>query len=313
VGVGASNAKDESGEVNISTIASGSSVAVDKIYPIIINPCDATIFTRLANVAMTYQKFTVKSLVFNYIAACSTANNGALAIAFIPDLTSPIPTDYESVLAAGGNWTTSIYEPAVYAVDAGSISKAFKENYCSVPKNVTSQDQINTCGRLIICLHNVAAANAVFGDLKLNYTFTFSDPKMPEVAPALSASYDCAGVLNGAIDLDGLYDTMHDGFHMFGPVTDTAGVYPIITRSACFFMLSGTYVSGGPTFTIGLGRSPAALSAVTPISSVVTTNTRRTLFYKPPGRYYINIISGADLVAPATLEVFSASHLPHWT
>jgi len=314
-GISSRDDKEESGEILLSSVAAGNVITADKIYNIVVNPSESGLFTRLASVANIYQKFTAKNFQIAYKPSVGSSTNGNLAIAFLPDINATIPATYEDVLAAGGNWTTPIWTPKAMPIEQNSLSRAFKENYCKIPENVQAQEQINVVGRLVWCVRNLPTANVSYGDLILQYHICFSDPKQPEVPPALSATYTL-GATAGPSDLD--FDdlaanAMTSGYHMIGEESEVAGTYALRSHQAAYIIFKGDPTGGvAPNLQVAVGYSPSVKVGLTPITTLTTAFTRWRTFYLPRGYKYIQVATDVALDG-GTFEMMTISHVPTLT
>lgn len=297
-GMQAGQRKVESGELVLADVVAPSVVGTDKSMSLIMNPAEAGFFGRLASVANVYQKYHCVQLQMKYEPVSGTSTPGSFAMCFIPSVTAAVPQNYEEIISIGGNWTTPIWEPKVLSVNTEALGKAFMENYTNVPVDVNKQEQINTVGRLIWSVKDATTASLKCGTLKLQYTFTFSDPKSPEVPNALGGSWGPIDNFPSPLDLMALSETAFEtGYDMFVSESDTADVFQLRTRQPLWIMVYGRDHAGAanPVLTVSSGTAASALTAITPSFNMGAGNARWAIYKKPLGHGYLKILSDKTL------------------
>jgi len=144
-----------------------------------VNPADPDFVSRLSKVASLYQKFNPALLTFRYLPAKGSSTDGQLYVTFIPNPQAPSPTNMDELTTYGGIVQGTITTPLSYPIQPTSMNTAFKSQLTDVAIEPGSDQPINSIGRLFYGIDGQTNSSPVtFGTLYVDYSMTFSDPKL---------------------------------------------------------------------------------------------------------------------------------------
>ncbi len=143
-----------------------------------VNPMEEYTFPRLSTEASLYQQYELKQLQFYYVPACSSATAGTLAIGLQADPTAAIPTTLNEMMSLHAAQSGNMWQPMRISIPASALAGTLKKFYSKQSKDPhpDEDDRTQTVARLV--LMTVGAATGVnYGNLRVQYTFEFSDPR----------------------------------------------------------------------------------------------------------------------------------------
>lgn len=164
----------------VTDVSPMSGLTVNGIYTdsFPVNPMEEYTFPRLSTEAALYQQYELKQLQFYYVPACSSATAGTLAIGLQADPTASIPTTLNEMMSLHAAQSGNMWQPMRISIPASALAGTLKKFYSKASKDPhpDEDDRTQTVARLVVM--TVGAATGVnYGNLRVQYTFEFSDPR----------------------------------------------------------------------------------------------------------------------------------------
>jgi hypothetical protein len=147
----------------------------------IIIPTSEAYFPRLYAIAKQYSKYTCGSINVRYVNSVGADTNGSLYMCFIPrtDVDQENYTMPEDFACVPGNVRGSLGKPLSMSVPRKQMIKNGSDLFCDIGGSDTGPQSLQYyTGTLCIATDNLDVGSGPndFGQLMIDYTFTFSDP-----------------------------------------------------------------------------------------------------------------------------------------
>lgn len=166
----------------ISGTPSGYGLSVLYINPGIVNS-----FPWLSKLALNYESYRFNNLKFIYEPECSTATSGTVMLTVDYDVLDAFPVDKLQVMAYRGSTRTSPWSRVEYICKSEDLHKA-KTNYVrhdDVPESADAR--LYDIG-MFMCATQGAPANAMLGELYVQYDVTLMTPSYINTDTAFASS-----------------------------------------------------------------------------------------------------------------------------
>jgi hypothetical protein len=179
-----------------------------------LQPTDATAFPWLSRVAMLYQKYRFKQLIFEFRSNCSDyAASGPLGnVIFSPvyNVLADVPTSKQQLEAFAHAVSTKPSNSIMCGVECDPRDSNVKWYYVRNPS--TAATQFTDMGAFYYATNGLAAASGLaLGEIWVHYTIEFDEPILAGVSSP--QAYARVGVTNNSA---GLVDTTFAGMRATG-------------------------------------------------------------------------------------------------
>jgi len=266
-----------------------------------INPGLATTFPWLNTIAIAYESYRFKRLVFTFESSKSTATNGSVLMAVDFDPSDAAPTNKAQALAYNNAIRGPTWETFSYVCSPGDLAK-MNQKFLRYGALIAGQDALlYDVGNLFICPSGLADGS-VIGELHVDYEVEMYTPQFDLTAYALStaAKYTAVGTITNTNWLG-------------ASITQSGGVSAIYTAPFLNVNVPGQYIfvytlvgtglaqSGSPTFS-STGNTIALISST--ISTTQITYVLTVQLDTPAnGISVTNLTTASTTLTGATLRV----------
>jgi hypothetical protein len=267
-----------------------------------INPAEPSSFTRLANIAAQYQKYTFVSLSLIYTNSCPTTQKGTLYVAPLRDPTQKLPLTVAEIRGLSGCKSCSVHDPMTITVNKAQLSAALNGFYCEAPDGVApSEDNaLRSCGRICTLLDGVGKTDGVVGTLTLRYNFLLSDPKTTVEGAALAGGFLFPG-FTGNLDW-----TIASNSYGKPALTILDDDRLVKRHTGPVLVVVHTTCSTNPTYVMSLDGVVLAEKDQFQHNASPNWTTR---WWLPPGRQTITLTSGTTAIVGALMESYSTGSI----
>lgn len=164
------------------------------------NCTETSVFPRLSQLVMQYQRCDWSRIVFQYTPSCATSTPGMIAMAFISDPEAETPETFAEIQALRGAVTGSAWSPLNLLVPKSDMNPTVKANVVQEDVSPTEPDRFTSCGQLVLAAEKSTASTTI-GTLRVSYDATLSEPREVTAANAAACIYSFGTVLGGASPL----------------------------------------------------------------------------------------------------------------
>jgi len=246
----------------------------------IINPADPGTFPALSAISNQYQRFRTQSLVFTYTPSASTAVNGTLYMAFVPDADADDPQDISAIQSLLGCVSVPVYgTSSKLVVTPQMLQQAYNVQQIYKPEMPGEvETTLNAAGKFIVGVSGVTPPEGglTLGTITCTYGFAFSTRQLKVGSNQVSSQY----YFNGASDeLELVRQIGHTLFY-----EDSHGNLVLRSSRAGHFMFS-VHVNGATAFVLETSKDAVTWDLVTPSAATTGTTSCANTYVCPWSRY----------------------------
>ena len=190
-----------SGVEQLAAVSASSTVNKFLCIEYNMNVTNKEFFPRMAQMAVQYQCFKVKSLTWSFVPIQNTQTAGTIYMSWTSDPQQGPPTTSVEMTEMSGSKTGSPWLPLSMTISGDMFNRAVNENYCKIDYQ-SIQNPMNSCGQFFFGSEGLAVASQKLGTLKLSFVIELRKPRLTPTGASLSGHLKLAngatGVITGA-------------------------------------------------------------------------------------------------------------------
>lgn len=168
-----------------------SAVGAFDAYSFAINPGNPAMFPWLSPIALRYERYKFRSLVFKYFSRSTTSNYGMVGCYVDHDPSDEMPADFKECCAQYGNNVTQVYMPMTSPVDLRKDNVGSRYVRDGSSESQDGDTKLYDVGMLVTYSDNTSYSNNnVCGYWVVDYTVDLSIPQIQDSAGGKFAPTD---------------------------------------------------------------------------------------------------------------------------
>lgn len=271
------------------------------------NVTESSVFPRLSQIVMQYQRCDWQRLVFQYTPSCPTSTAGQICLAFLSDPEADIPTDFYAVQTLKGAVAGSVFAPLNLDVKREDMNPTVVANVIKEDEDPNNPDRFSSCGKLVVATLGVPA-NVTIGALRTTYNVWLSEPRETPAGGSLAAKIYWPAQSDGyTYDLD---DGQVSGTSPV--IREDDGVFWKRTRAPLFIIIYSHFAASAPLNSLTYKPLGSTAQVIAPLhNSTLSTSTYRiTMWVIPQGLGSIVLKNDLGAALNSTTMYVLAHRLP---
>lgn len=242
----------------------------------IVNPAEPLIFPALSAIANQYQRFTINRLIFTFTPTASTATNGTVYMAFVPNPDQTDPEDVVTMQNLLGCTTQAVYgTQAKLIVTAQTLQQAYRVQQIYKPETPGEiETSLNAAGKFYFGVSGMDTFTGVrtLGTVSCTYSFTFSTRQMTLGSNEISGTAS----FNGASEDLVLERETGQTFFLADRFSDLRYGMRMATPATALLTV---HQAGSDLFDLETSPDDVTWTAVTPVSSTTVVGSAISATY----------------------------------